>query len=133
MNWSKIAIAGVVGGVVKTLADYVMHGIIMANAYTSRPEVFSQEEAGVHWFFIIGILIGLASCSLFARTRSAWGDGMMGGATFGFCVGWVVFFLQFYPTLVIDQFPYHLSWCWGGIELISFTILGAVLGALYKE
>ena len=133
MNWSKIAIAGVVGGVVHTLANYVMHGIIMANAYMKYPDVFTQEEAGVHWFFIVGVIIGIMACVLFAKTRSSWADGFMGGATFGFYLGLVIFFLQFYPTLVIDGFPYHLSWCWGGIDLIGFTILGGVLGALYKE
>lgn len=132
MNWTKIAIAGVVGGIVHTLANWMMH-MTLANAYTSRPEVFRQDDAGVYWFFIIGILVALMACALFARTRSAWGDGLMGGATFGFSVGLVVFFMQFYPTLVIEGFPYHLSWCWGGIDLISFTILGAVLGLMYKE
>ena len=73
------------------------------------------------------------ACVLFAKTRDSWGDGFMGGATFGFHVGLVVFFLQFYPALVIEGFPYYLSWCWGGIDLIGFTILGGMLGLLYKK
>ena len=135
MNWSKIVVAGVVGGVVHTLAAYVMHGIIMANTYVKYPEVFRQEDnsPAVYWFFVVGMLIGVTACVLFAKTRDAWGDGVGGGATFGFYLGLVVFFLQFYPTLVIEGFPYYLSWCWGGIDLIGFTILGAVLGVMYKK
>ena len=131
MNWSKIAIAGVVGGVVHTLANWVMH-MTLNNAYMSRPEVFRQDNAGVHWFFVIGVLVGVTACALFAKTRSAWGDGFMGGAGFGFCLGLVMFFQQFYPTLVIEGFPYHLSWCWGGINVIGGVILGTVLGSIYK-
>lgn len=135
MNWSKIAVAGVVGGVVMTLANYIMHGMIMANTYTKYPEVFRQvdNQPAVYWFFIVGALTGILSCALFAKTRDAWGDGFGGGASFGFWVGLVVFSLQFYPTLVIEGFPYYLSWCWGGIDVIGFTILGGVLGAMYKK
>jgi len=135
VNWSKIAIAGVVGGIVHTLANYVMHGMIMANTYSKYPEVFRQvdNQPAVYWFFVIGVLVGIMACALFAKTRSSWDDGFMGGAGFGFSVGLVVFFLQFYPTLVIEGFPYYLSWCWGGIDLIGFSILGGVLGLMYKE
>lgn len=132
MNWSKAIIAGVVGGIVKTLADYVMHGIIMANAYAKYP-VFTQEEEGVHYFFIVGISIAVFAAILFSKTRASWGEGPMGGATFGFFLGLVFFFYPFYSPLVLEGFPYHLAWCHGGIELIGMTITGAVLGAMIKK
>ena len=47
-------------------------------------------------------------------------------------LGWIGFFAQFYPALTIAGFPYYLSWCWGGIELIGWLIFGWVAGALYK-
>lgn len=133
MNWSKIVLAGVVGGVVNTLANYVMHGIIMGSAYMKYPEVFTQEESGVHWFFVVGAAIGIMAAVLFAKTRNSWGEGLGGGATFGFYLGLVLFFTNMYPALTIEGFPYYMSWCWGGIDLIGYTILGAVLGAMYKK
>lgn len=135
MNWNKILVAGVAGGIVMTLVNYVLHGVIMAGTYTRYPEVFRQADnaAAVYWFFIVGALTGVAACALFAKTRGSWGDGFGGGAGFGFWVGVVVFTLQFYPTLTIEGFPYYLSWCWGGIDLIAFTILGGVLGVMYKR
>lgn len=135
MNWSKIVVAGVVGGIVMTLVNYVLHGIVMANTYSSYTDVFRQEDnqPGVYWFFVVGALTGIVACALFAKTRSSWGEGFGGGAAFGFWAGLLVFTLQFYPTLTIEGFPYFLSWCWGGIDLIAFTILGGVLGAIYKS
>jgi hypothetical protein len=135
VNWSKVAVAGVGGGVVHTLANYVMHGVIMANTYTKYPEVFRQADnpTAIYWFFVVGALTGITACVLFAKTRESWDDGFMGGAGFGFWVGLVVFTLQFYPTMVIEGFPYYLSWCWGGIDLIGFTILGGMLGVMYKR
>lgn len=133
MNWSKAILAGVVGGIVMTIADFVTHGMIMASTYMKYPEVFRQDEAGVHYFFLVGIMISIMAAILFGKTRSAWADGLMGGVTFGFFLGLVVYFTNFYNPLVIEGFPYYLSWCWGAINVISFVVLGAVLGLMMKK
>lgn len=132
MNWPRVLIAGVAGGIVATIANFIMHGVIMGNAYT-KYSAFSQEAANPLYFVLIGLCVGLMTAVLFARTRSAWGAGAFGGLTFGFFVGLVFFFPPFYNSLVIDGFPYHMSWCWGGIDMIQFLVLGTVLGAVYKE
>ena len=87
MNWSRTIIAGVVGGIVMTLYDSVMHGMIMANAYMKYPEVFRQDAAGVHYFFLVGIMIAIMAAILFSKTRAVWADGLTGGVTFGFFTG----------------------------------------------
>lgn len=133
MNWPRTILAGIVGGIVMTMVDYVTHGIILGKTYMKYPEVFTQEDAGVHYFFIVGIMIAIMAAILFAKTRSVWADGIVGGATFGFFVGLVMFFTQFYSTLTIDGFPYFLSWCHGGSALIAMVVLGAVLGLMLKK
>ena len=133
MNWSRVFTAGVVGGIVMTLADWVMHGFIMGNTYRKYSDVFRQDEAGAHYFFLVGIMVALMAAALFGKTRSVWAAGPAGGATFGFFLGLVAFFTNFYNPLVIAGFPYHLSWCWGGMNLISFTILGIVFGFIMKR
>ncbi len=133
MSGSKTIIAGVVGGIVMTIADYVMHGIIMRNTYMKYSEVFRQDDAGVHHFFLVGIMVALATAFLFAKTRSVWADGVMGGVMFGFSLGMVIFFTRFYSSLTIEGFPYYLNWCQGGMAVIAFVVLGAVLGAMIKK
>lgn len=132
MNWTKAIMAGVVAGIVLTLANYVMHGIIMANAYTKYP-VFSQEQANPLLFFVIGIFTSIMAAILFDKTRQSWGAGITGGATFGFFLGLVAFFPNFYNSIVFEGFPYHLNWCWGGITMIGLVIMGAVLGLMIKR
>ena len=132
MNWGKAIIAGIVGGIVLNIANFVMHGLIMGGTYARYPEVFTQEEANPAWFFLVAICTGIAAAFLFGWTRKSWSEGYMGGAVFGFWLGLVFFFAPFYNPLVIEGFPYYLSWCWGAINLIGFVILGLVLGALYK-
>ena len=43
------------------------------------------------------------------------------------------FFAPFYNSLVFEGYPYYLSWCQGGSNLIAFVVLGAVLGLIYKQ
>ncbi len=133
MNWSKTVLAGIVAGVVAWLADYVMHVMIMGSTYMAHPAVFSQEEASPLAFLGVEVCAWIAVAILFAKTRGSWGPGWMGGATYGFWWGVSIFFLNFYHVLVIADFPYHLAWCWGGINVIVGVIGGAVLGAIYKS
>lgn len=132
MNWTKIVVAGLVGGIVLNVADFIMHGLIMGETYARYP-LFTQEQANPLWFTLIAVLIGLTAALLFARTRSAWNEGVTGGITFGFFLGLVFFFQPFYSALTLEGFPYFLSWCWGGMSMIGALILGAVLGAIYKK
>lgn len=132
MNWGRVLIAGIVGGIALNIADFVMHGLIMASAYT-KYEIFEVEPANPLHFTLVALFIGLASAVLFAKTHSVWKSVLMGGATFGFFLGLISFFLPFYSSLVFNGFPYYMSWCWGGINLIGFVVLGSVIGLVYRE
>lgn len=133
MNWTKALIAGVVGGIVMTVVDFVLHVLILGGTYMKYPEVFRQDDAGVHHFFFVGIMVSIMAAVLFGKTRSVWADGAMGGVTFGFFLGMVIFFTRFYQSLTIEGFPYFLNWCSAGSALIAFVVLGAVLGAMIKK
>ncbi len=132
MNWTRALIAGIVGGFVVNIADFVQHGMILASTY-EKYDVFTKEQANPGYFFAIAVLTGIFAAILFAKTRNSWADGIKGGVTFGFLLGLTFFWQPFYNPLVIEGFPYHLAWCWGGINLIDGTIFGAVVGAIYKK
>lgn len=133
MNWTRIVIGGVVAGILTNLANYVMHGMIMANTYKKYDQVFSQTAANPLKFFAVAIVMWICVAVLFGKTRQSWAAGWNGGLGFGFFLGLASFFANFYHPLVIDGFPYHLAWCWGGIGLIGGLIGGAVLGALIPK
>ena len=69
---------------------------------------------------------------LFARTRGSWAAGWKGGLSFGLFLGLVLFFQRFYDPLVIDGYPYYLSWCQGGISMIDSLLAGAVIGCRHQ-
>ncbi|MCJ7579011.1 MAG: hypothetical protein MUP98_00580 [Candidatus Aminicenantes bacterium] len=131
MNWIKVLITGIVGGVVIWLYNFVMHGLIMGDSY-DKYGIF-RDDASPFFFVLAFVFIALAGALLFAKTRNSWSDGLKGGITFGFFVGLIIFFSQFTNVLIFKGFPYHLSWCWGGIELIGWLVFGAVAGLLIKK
>lgn len=130
MNWTRVLIGGIAAGIVTNIADFVMHGVIMAETYKKYDTVFSQTQANPAYFAAISVVVAIFMAILFAKTRSSWGAGWKGGAGFGFFFGLAVFFMNFYYPLVIADFPYYLGWCWGGMSLIGGVIGGTVLGAI---
>ena len=131
MNWIKVLITGLVGGVVIWLYNFLMHGLIMAKTY-KKYEIF-RDDASPVFYVLAFVFIAIAGALLFAKSRGSWADGVKGGITFGFFVGLIIFFSQFMNVLMYKGFPYHLSWCWGGIELIGWMVFGAVAGLLIKK
>ena len=133
MNWGRVFAGGIVGGIVVNLVDFVLHGQVMAETYKKYDTVFSQKEANPAYFFAAAILVGIFVALLFAKTRASWAEGWKGGATFGLFFGLATFFMNFYNPLVIADFPYYLSWCWGGSGVIDGVVGGAVLGSIIKR
>lgn len=132
MKWGKVLLGGLLGAVALNIADFVMHGLMLAGEYREYA-VFSQEQANPLLFFVVALCISLAGALLFAKTRGSWPAGVGGGIRFGFFAGLVTMFQPLYNTIVIEGFPYHLGWCWGGVNVIGMMILGAVLGAVIKS
>jgi len=133
MNWARILGGGIVAGIVVNLADYVMHGMIMAATYKKYPQLFSQTQANPGLFFAMAIAIWITVAILFSRTRQSWGAGWSGGLAFGFYFGLAIWFLDFYAPLVYNGFPYHLVWCWGGIRMIGSLLGGCILGVIVRR
>lgn len=111
MNWTRVLAGGIAAGIVTNLADFVQHGMIMANAYKKYP-ASTQTAANPAMFAFVSVVVGICIAILFGRTRSAWAAGWKGGAVFGFYFGLAIFFMGFYNPLVLEGFPYHLAWCW---------------------
>ena len=133
MSWSKILIGGVAAGIVMSIVEFVLHGVVMANTYAKYSDVFTQEQANPIYFVFVAVCVAIAAAILFGKSRACWGEGAKGGATFGFFLGLVAFFTFFYNPLVYEGYPYYLSWCQGTITLIAVTIAGTVLGLVIKK
>ncbi len=127
------AVVTILGGIAMWLVSFVLHGVVLGNTYIGLPEVFSQEQANPFHFLLIELCVAIPMTFLFLKTRQCWSPGIMGGLTFGFWIGLVGAFAQFFNPLVIDGFPYYLAWCWFGTNVIIAMVMGAVLGLFIKR
>ena len=136
MNWGRAIGAGLAAGFVQNIANFVMHGLVLGGMYLDQPAFVQEPEnmaMQVVWFLVIALVLGVVASLLFASSRQSWQPGMKGGLHFGVLLGAVVGFQQFYLTLVVNDFPYHVAWLWLAVDVISFGIGGMVLGAVYKR
>jgi len=133
MNWNRVIGGGIAAGIVLWLAGFVMHGVILGKTYERYTEVFTQTQANPLHFLAVSVALGIFAAVLFGKTRASWAEGAKGGMAFGLFLGLAHFFTTFYNPLVIEGFPYYLSWCWGGIALIERVLAGAVLGVVVKR
>jgi hypothetical protein len=133
MNWTRVFLAAVIGGVAMWLASFVLHGLVMGNTYMKYPDVFTQEAANPAMFLLIEFLVAFPAAVIFAKTRSSWAAGVGGGLTYGFWLGLFGGFAQFFSPLVMEGFPYYMAWCWFGINILVALVLGVVFGAMIKR
>lgn len=136
MNWGRAIGAGLAAGFVQNIANFVMHGLVLGGMYLDQPAFVQEPEnmaMQVVWFLVIALVLGVVASLLFASSRQSWQPGMKGGLHFGVLLGAAIGFQQFYLTLVVNDFPYHVAWIWLGVDIISFGIGGMVLGAVYKR
>lgn len=134
MNWGRAVVAGLVAGIAQNIVNFILHGLILGGTYEGEAAFAQEEDPAVFvWFTVIALVIGVVAALFFASSRQSWADGAKGGLHFGILLGAVVGFQQFYLTLVINDFPYHVAWLWLGVEMISFGVGGMVLGAVYKR
>ncbi|GJM43750.1 MAG: hypothetical protein DHS20C21_05920 [Gemmatimonadota bacterium] len=133
MNWMRVILTTLVGGVAMWLTSFVAHGLLLGSTYLQYPEVFSQEAANPFRFLGVEILIAFPAVLIFAKTRGSWAAGVGGGVAFGFWVGLVGAFGQLFLPMVITDFPCFLGWYWVGISVAVSIVLGIVAGLMIQE
>lgn len=129
---TKTWLGAIVGGLAAWLVSFLLHAFVLGATYTRYDEVFSQEQANPLWFLLTAILVALPAAYVFNRTRDKWSSGLSGGLCFGALVGAAIGFTNFYWPLVILGFPYYLAWCWFSVDVIIYSLMGAVFTFFIK-
>lgn len=134
MNLKRFLMAGLAGGVVGNVLDYVVHGqILTAKYYSQMPSLFRQDTP-IPWFLGGTFVAALVLAWVWAKVHASFGSGAKGGALGGLYAGVLIYFpSQIFMHLMFVGFPYALSWIWTIYGILWTVVVGAVIGALYKE
>jgi hypothetical protein len=134
MNLKKFLVAGLVGGVVGNVLDFVVHGQVLAGQYYSKVPQLFRTDTPTYYFVILDFVAALVLTWVWAKVHTSFGSGAKAGATGGLYAGVLVNFpCQIFPCLMYVGFPSPLCWIWTIYGILWFVIVGMVIGALYKE
>ena len=133
INIQKVAIGGLIAGVVLFLIDLVMFGMVlkapMAIAMQALPKP-RMIDAQIPWYLFCDFLAGIGLVWLYAAMRPRFGGGPGTAAKVG-AVGW--FFASLLPTLVqwpMNLMPLNLTIITTVVALVQWP-LATVIGATY--
>lgn len=137
INLGRVLLGGLVAGVVINVGEFLLNGVILADAMEAMYETMGTEEPGgtamVVWV-ILGFVMGIALVWLYAAIRPRFGPGPRTAAIAG-AGAWIFAYLvpvvgfatmglwDFNATLV-------LMLVWG---LVEFMLAGMAGGWPYQE
>jgi len=118
-------------GVVANVIDFVVQGNLLASYYAAPP---FRQDTNIVWLVVGDFVSALVFTWVYLTFAPAAGPGAAGGAKLGFYAGVLVSFpANIFLHLLIQGFPYSLSWIWTFYGVVWYVVLGTVAGAMNKR
>jgi hypothetical protein len=131
MNIKKCLIIGIVVGIVGVVFDAVVHGGLLANYYTQAP---FRQDTSMAWVIVSNVAAGLVFAWVYLKVAGSFAPGVSGGITMGFYAGVLVNFPSaILLNVLLQNFPYALSWSWVVAGIVFYVMAGAIAGALNRK
>ena len=119
MTKKQIVLSILIGGLVATVLDVLVHGFLLGNAfYVQQTALFGTESSPLS--LTLGDFVSVAVFVwVYQRVRSCFRGGAAGGAIFGFYAGVLIGFpTHLFLSIVIVDFAYALAWAWTLLEIV---------------
>ena len=124
-----LLLAGVVAGVWYLVWDMFLMTPIIGSHLAGVPGL--NASPSTMWVVIGELVAGLVLASVYARTRSIFGTGLKGGATYGVYAGVLINFPLWLFMSVYVGWPYSAAWVMTIAGLVITTVAGAGIGLVY--
>ena len=133
MNVKRLFLACLAAFAVIFVFEFLLHGVLLKNAYMHLPRAMMRPEAEFQRYFgllIIGqLLVAFALTLVFALGFAARGVGA--GLRVGLIFG-VIYFGTNLITYAVQPFPGKMVAAWTIGGFVEMAIAGALVGAIYK-
>lgn len=136
MNWKKFLVSLFIVWAVVELSGYFVHMVLLRSEYLSesfktilRPR---EQLAANMWIIWIADLIWSAFLILIFL-KGFRRKGLSDGLKYGFYIGILCGFVNFYKTYALGPFPYVIIFYWFFFYMIQSLILGLILWYLYRK
>jgi hypothetical protein len=131
INLGRVAIGGLLAGLLINISEFILNGVVLAEDMTAamkslnRPDI---DNSMIVWFVVLGFGVGFMAVWLYAAIRPRLGPG----AKTAICASLVVWGLGYlYPNLfmiITGLFPARLmiiATIWGLVEVAIAGVAGA--------
>jgi hypothetical protein len=131
MNWKRVLIATVVGYIIFEVMSFLIHGVLLMEAYAALPGLWRPEMQSYMPFMYIGDLIfNLFFVIFFAKGYE--GKGLMEGVRFGLYVSALTTIPGMLAQFAVYPVTTLLTSMWIVTGVIQMVILGIVVSLIYK-
>jgi hypothetical protein len=131
MFGKKFWTAVVVGGIVVSIMDFLVHGMLFAEMFYSKMEGM-RTDTNPMWFVGLDFIMVMVFVWFYDKVHSVFGRGMQGGMKFGLYYGVALNFpVMFFPYLMYQGMNYGFVWASIIYGVIWGMILGMTVGKFY--
>lgn len=134
MNYARLALAAVVATVVDACYGVTVYGMVLHGEFEKYPAVYRAGDAGQAYLPLMfgGLFVAIVVVAMIYAKGYEGGSGLVEGLRFGLMLG-VFVFLAFggvnYGVLNIGR---RLALYAAVAGLVEWTIIGLVIGLMYK-
>jgi hypothetical protein len=135
MIGKKFILAFILVFIVLEITGYIVHGVLLADTYTSEgvKGIFRAEEEmwGNMWLIWLMDLVW-SYFFVFFFAKGYENKGLMEGVRFGIYIGLFYMLVFAYQAYAVHPIPYSLALQWFIYGLIQCVLVGIVAALVYK-
>src|SRR5438067_6584486 len=134
MNYGRLAAAVVAATILDAVYGFAVYGTLLAGEFGRYPGVYRSNEAGQAYLPLMfgGLLIAIAVAAAIYAKGYEGGSGAGEGARFGVLLGVFVFFALGGVNYAVLNIGGRLACLVGVAAFIEWTMVGTVIGLVYK-
>lgn len=134
-DWKQWLLASLVVAVVYCGLDFLVHHKLLMALYSANAHLWRTQEAAslkMCWLWINYLVVGLLFTCIYSKGYDAAKAGPSQGLRYGFLIG-----VFYWGTHLLGSYPFHpwpdrLYQSWFACGLAEFTILGILVGLIYR-
>jgi hypothetical protein len=130
----KVLIGCVAVFVIIEILDFIIHGIILADAYLVTAAVWRPQEVMMQkmWiFYVTNFVVSFFVSLIFSKGYE--GKGIMEGVRFGFYIGMILSMGMAWGMYVMVSVPWQLAIQWFIYALIEYILAGIALSLVFGK
>ena len=131
MNIKRFLAGGLAIFVIFQVCDFVIHGVILMNAYTSIASVWRPDMMSLMWIMYLGSFV-FSYLMMFVFIKGYEDRGILEGVRFGILIGLMTNGIGAFYQYVLFPLPFSMIIQWFGYGLVEFILAGTAAAAIYR-